>query len=62
MYLLDTNIIVEFLRGRLPHTYRVFMRSDPRIGSENQPGPGTRQPCRLVHPGPGPGGRGNPVR
>lgn len=31
MYLLDTNIIVEFLRGRLPHTYRVFMRSDPRM-------------------------------
>lgn len=31
MYLLDTNIIVEFLRGRLPHAYRVFMRSDPRM-------------------------------
>lgn len=31
MYLLDTNIIVEFLHGRLPHTYRVFMRSDPRM-------------------------------
>ena len=31
-------------------------------GSENQPGPGTRQPCRLVYPGPGPGGCGNPVR
>lgn len=31
MYLLDTNIIVEFLHGRLPHTYRVFMRSDPHM-------------------------------
>ena len=30
MYLLDTNIIVEFLYGRLPHAYRVFMHSDPR--------------------------------
>ncbi|MBQ6491771.1 MAG: type II toxin-antitoxin system VapC family toxin [Atopobiaceae bacterium] len=31
MYLLDTNVVVDFLRGRLPHTYQAFMVSDPRM-------------------------------
>lgn len=31
MYLLDTNICIEFLRGRLPLAYQVFKETDPRL-------------------------------
>ena len=31
MYLVDTNIFVDFLRGRMPHGYDIMRASDPRL-------------------------------
>lgn len=31
MYLLDTNVLVDFLRGRMPHGYDLMRASDPRL-------------------------------
>lgn len=31
MYLLDTNICIDFLRGKLPFGYRLFKERDPRL-------------------------------
>lgn len=31
MYMLDTNIVVDFLRGRMPRGYDIMRASDPRL-------------------------------
>lgn len=31
MFFLDTNVCIEFLRGRLPNAYRLLKQSDPRM-------------------------------
>lgn len=31
MYLLDSNICIDFMRGKLPYGYQVFRSSDPRL-------------------------------
>ena len=31
MFYLDTNVCIEFLRGRMPGTYRLLQESDPRL-------------------------------